>query len=99
MATNRFDFLVLLFLISKLTIGIQANELDNNPIKNNTFYLRNLNLSSSISGIFSYNWTENRECLIELNAIKNGIKNDELWAINGNISFSLSIVNHLFSIN
>lgn len=29
----------------------------------------------------SQNWTENHECLIELNAIKNGIINSDEWAI------------------
>lgn len=37
-----------------------------------------------IEKISQHNWTENRECLLELSAIQNGINNFENWAFESN---------------
>ena len=39
----------------------------------------------------SHNWTENSDCLIELNAIRNGIQNSEEWAIKSKYLITVSI--------
>lgn len=47
-----------------------------------SFYAKSdLNITNVIGGFMSQNWTENRKCLTELNAIKNGITNFDEWAI------------------
>lgn len=84
MANNRRNFLVLiLFLIGEIVIGIQAIDLP----KTGIFSMRHFNVPNSVSRILSHNWTDNQDCLIELNAIKNGLENDEQWAIQGTQEF------------
>lgn len=48
----------------------------------NEFYgIKNdFNLPNAIQSA-SHNWTENRDCFVELNAIENGIRNFDEWAI------------------
>lgn len=77
MANHRGNFSALiLFLIGELVICTQAIQLNGD-----VFSMRHFNVPNSISRILSYNWTDNQDCLIELNAIKNGLENDEQWAI------------------
>lgn len=95
MASNQSYFLVLFYLISQIalwTIGIQATESDNDQIQKDLFNLRKFNVSSAINGILNHNWLENRECLIELNAIKNGLDNDEQWAMKGRLNQNSSLI-------
>lgn len=92
MAKHQIDYYVLVFPISQiiaLSMNIVgATNLENNQIRADTFYLRNFNAPNAISGISSRYWTENHECLIELNAIKNGIDQHEEWAIRGRSNFT-----------
>lgn len=81
MACNRNKFSIsLLFLISQIVLtacdGIDAGKY--------FFSLsKNFNTSNAISSILSYNWTQNHECLIELNAIQSGLMNQDEWAMKG----------------
>lgn len=86
MANNRNDLSVLLFLISQIVLstinGIHAIKTDIDPNVINLFSMtRNVNVSNAISTILSHNWTKNHECIIELNAIKKGLVNQEVWAM------------------
>lgn len=77
-------FLVLIVEIVVFVIGVQATELNNDLAKKDIFYLRNADKTDIIDTILSpYIWAENHECLAELSAIRNGLKNYEEWAIKG----------------
>lgn len=79
-------FFLLLFVgeIVSSAIGIESAKFNTEKsIRTDLFYMRNFNISNAIDGILSQKWTENHECLAELNAIKTGLKNHEEWAIRG----------------
>ena len=78
---NKNRFLVFLFLIGQIVQSVIGTR--NKQIRTDLFSMRNFDISNAIDEILSRNWTQNHECLIELNAIKNGIKNHEEWAIRG----------------
>lgn len=92
-AWHRIDFSKLLLLISQILVE-SANFVESNSL--DAFYLRNFNAINTINEILSRNWTENSECLNELNAVKNGIDKHEEWAIKGKLYFTLG---HFFLIN
>lgn len=87
MAKLKIDFPLLLLLFSQmiaLLVNVtEAINMGYDQIGPDAFYLRNVNATNTINEILSQNWTENRECLLELNAIKNGIDKHEEWAIRG----------------
>lgn len=59
----------------------KSHLLDIKRVSYEIFSKNNFNISSVIiETISQHNWTENRECLVELTAIKNGIDNFEEWA-------------------
>lgn len=100
MAKNNQNILSMLtlFLIGQLillTICVQAIEPDYTKLEKQLFYLRNFNTSSIIDKILFHNWTENHECLTELNAIRKGLQNHEEWAIRGKLYFSYYIVSKI----
>lgn len=72
MAHNQsFKFSVVFYLFSQMVL------LPNN-IDGHIF-----NIPNAIDTILSHsNWTENHECVIELNAIKDGIESNEEWVTN-----------------
>lgn len=88
MAQMRKDSLKLTFLI---VLGVslvlcndatfQSNFDIIEHLKNNFHATNDLNITNTIGEFMSQNRTENHECLIELNAIKNGIINFDEWAI------------------
>ena len=84
MANNK-NHSISLFLVGPIFLsiicGIQANDSYNDLKVRNLFPSNKFDISSAINGILSQNWTQNQECLIELNAIKKGINNHEEWAI------------------
>lgn len=89
MFNNRRNFsgLVVIFEIVLCVIGIVATKLDNDLVKQNIFSMKRVNIPNSISEILSHNnWTNNQDCLIELNAIQTGIENGERWAIQGRLT-------------
>lgn len=86
MLRNRRNFsslhLILIGEIVLSVIGIQAINLDNDRAKNYILSMKHLNIPKSISKVLSHsNWTDNQNCLTELNAIQNGLENDQQWAI------------------
>lgn len=74
---------VLLCLISHIILpsAIGGAHAVKPEIKSFFTMTRNINMSSAIDRIFSYNWTENNDCFIELNAIKQGLLEQEEWAM------------------
>lgn len=60
-------------------ISIEAVTKEDKTFQNLMSALK-LNQSYIIDSILTYNWTKNHECLNELNAIKNGVSNQEKWA-------------------
>lgn len=90
MTKNGCNFSLFLFLIAQFvlsSISVLAIESDGDQSKKGIFYLRNFDTSTTIDGILSYEWTKNRECLIELNEIKKGLENHEEWALKGEQKF------------
>lgn len=73
------------FLIGQLVLqavgGVNSNQLDYDKRMNELFSMKNVDVSKPIDSILSYNWTENLECLIELNKIKEGLTNNQKWAM------------------
>lgn len=92
MAKFQVDFFVLLFLIDQVIASsinsVQAIQSGNDQNRRDIFYLKDFNTWNAISGTLSKNWTENHECFIELNAIKNGLKKHEEWAIRGKLEYN-----------
>lgn len=83
MFNKRLIFSVL-FLIFEIVFGIQPIELDHDVAKRDIFSMKHLNIPNSISKVLSHNnWTDNQNCLNELNAIQSGLVNNERWAIRG----------------
>lgn len=74
MAKNTIYFSIL------IVIG-QMSEV---PASKDILYLRNFNWNT-INEVLSKNWTENHECLIELNAINDGLEKNEEWAVRGKL--------------
>lgn len=56
------------------------------------FFKNDLAQNDKLSSSNPKNWTEHRQCLLELNAIKNGLMNFEPWAI----TCKSNIFNYLF---
>ena len=92
MANNHRQFLVLLIIIiGELIISVFGVKLDNDFLKKDIFSIKHFNIPNTINEILSQNWTDNQDCLIELNAIKSGLENDEQWAINGKLNFPIHL--------
>lgn len=89
MAKHQIDILISLFLFGQVTV-LSINIVGaNDQISPDIFDLRNFDASNAIKRILSGNWTENHECLIELNAIKSGLNNHEEWAIRGELDSNI----------
>lgn len=74
---------VLFAQIVLLSFGVRVIEADNAQIKRDLIYGLYANTSNILKEILSHDWRENHQCLNELNAIKNGLDNHELWAFRG----------------
>lgn len=60
----------------------QPNFINFEQIKHDLHSMRDFNISNVISEVLSHkNWIENRECLMELTAIKHGFDDFEEWAV------------------
>lgn len=96
MRKNFDHFFILLFLVGEVVssvIGVQATKVDNDKqIQTDLFYMRHFDTSSIVHRILSQEWTENHGCLLELDAIKNGLQNHEEWAIKGTLDFQKSSI-------
>lgn len=78
---SHYFLLQLLFFISDV-YGYDAKfELNFKTIKKLYSFKQNLDISNLVSEIFTYNSTENYNCLNELNAIANGLTSLDEWAI------------------
>lgn len=83
---NRHILNFLYFILS--VIGVQCNTVsfrsqffEFDDVKSDIIALNKINISSIISEFTSHHdWMANRNCLIELNAIRNGFENYEEWA-------------------
>lgn len=53
-----------------------------NQLSKELFRVRNVNISDLVQSILIHKWTQNHECLVELNAINRDQKKSEDWAIN-----------------
>lgn len=71
---HRYKFLVIFTLFGQI-FYILAIKLENGQ------NLKNAIAKNAIDAILTYNknWTENYECSIELESIKNGIETNEEW--------------------
>lgn len=79
-------FLILIGEIVVSSIGIQASKLHNDLAERNIFSAKHLNIPESISQVLTHNnWTDNQNCLTELNEIQNGLENDQPWATRGKL--------------
>lgn len=87
---KRQGFFLLLFICEIVSSAIGNQSTVSSTVKSiqpDLFYMRNFDTSNAVDQILSQKWTENHECLTELNAIRNGIKNHAEWAIRGTIGF------------
>lgn len=77
-------YLIIICEIVLFVIGIQTTKLDNDLAKNDIFSVKHLNIPKSIRKVLSHNnWTDNQNCLTELNSLRNGLENDKHWALRG----------------
>lgn len=61
---------------------LKPNLLDIELIRNEISFIKhNFDSSEAVVQSLSQNWTENRDCFIELIAIENGIRNFDEWAL------------------
>lgn len=87
-------YLILIGEIVASLIGIQAIKLDNDIAERNIFSVKHLNIPKSISRVLSHNnWTDNQNCLTELNEIQNGLETDQRWATRGKLAQIDNILN------
>lgn len=77
MAPAQKYFLVILSII----LIAESHKFD--EFKENLISGRNFDILSELKGILFGNWTQDRQCLAELNAIQNGLMNSEEWAFKG----------------
>ena len=83
---SKFEFLVLILVFvqcidAKLNVNNQIYPFNFEQIKFDLFSKSDFVKTNKFSEINSKNWTKHHQCLVELNAIKNGMKNFEPWAI------------------
>lgn len=97
MAYNQRALLILVFFCAQMVFttigddGIDVNQSDYDRKVIELILLKNADLSNIVSDILSFNWTENQECLIELNAIKNGLTNHQKWAAKGQLNLHAQV--------
>ena len=66
-----------LFIVVNCVSGVNINQ-----IRYEIFAMKkDFNLPTAIIQSISNNWTENRDCFFELDAIENGVRNFDEWAI------------------
>lgn len=79
---------ILVFVISLNVCQANLNSFNFEQIKNDLFFKSNLDNLHKTS---VFNESNSRKdiikCAIELNQIKNGLKNKELWAMKSNFNF------------
>lgn len=68
------------FVTILLTVVIRTECNKLHEFKKNLFSIRNFDILNGIGETVFGNWTSNEQCLAELHAIKNGLKNSEEWA-------------------
>lgn len=83
---TKFQGSILKFLyfcsLAKCVISYNANFFDIQQIRNEILLLKNdFDLSKALIQSMPYDWIENRDCFVELNAIENGVRNFDEWAI------------------
>lgn len=70
----------LFIILSIISIAISADSRSFDEFKKNLISIRNFDILNGFNGIALKNWTQDEQCLKELNAIQNGLKNSEEWA-------------------
>lgn len=60
---------------------------DFEQFKKGLLSMRDFDISKTISQTVFSNWTDNRECSMELDAIKRAMMNSEEWAFKGALNF------------
>lgn len=88
MAKIRNNSIVILLLLTivcvqcSLATKFQPNYIDFEQIKHDLYAIRDFNISNVIREISSdKNWSGNRECLLELTAIRDGFDEFDEWAV------------------
>lgn len=75
-------YLSIVFSLSVISVRCKnlkfSHEYD--PIKFDVVSTKNFSISNIIDGILFGDWMENIPCMVELNAIKNGLAHREEWA-------------------
>lgn len=83
---NNSNWIILLPLLicvqCSFATKFQPNFVEFDQIKHDLYSMRDFNISNLISEMWSHaNWRENRECLMELTAIKHGFDVFDEWAV------------------
>lgn len=82
-----FTKYVVVFVISLNVCQANLDSFNFEQIKNNLFFKSHLNNWHKASVLNESNSTKDTiKCAIELNQIKNGLKNKELWAMKSNLN-------------
>lgn len=81
---QKYYFLVVLQLFL-FVFSVHCNDV----AKIDLFSIRNVNLSNIVDEILIQDWTENSDCLIELNKIRYGLENGEKWAMKSKLQLVL----------
>lgn len=87
--SHGFRFIVITLICiqcidAKLSINKHFHPFNFEQIKFDLFSANDFERTDEFSVFKSKNWTDHRQCLMELNAIKNGMNNFEPWAIQSN---------------
>lgn len=78
---------ILVFVISLNVCQANLNSFNFEQIKNDLFFKSHINNWHEASAFGESNSIEDTiKCAIELNQIKNGLKNKELWAMKSNLN-------------
>lgn len=101
MMRNQKNFSIFLLQILLTAITVQCKNAETfdsefEQFKQTIFAMKDLDVSKVIRGIVFSNWTDNRECLVELNAIKRARRHNEEWAYKSKLDFSFHLILVLF---
>lgn len=80
-------FLILFQLLWSVNSDYTKFPSEYDPIRMDIISKRNFNVTNIVNEILLGDWTNNIHCLVELNAIKFGLKNFDEWAVKSGFDF------------
>lgn len=92
MTRNHGNFSIIILQIMLTAIAVQCKNAETfnsefEQFKQTMFAMKDLDVSKVIRKVVFSDWTENRNCLKELHAIKRARRHNEEWAFKSKLDF------------